>query len=406
MSGKLNFKIVQQNERLMDLVNGYIRTIFNIYAPNIIVCNIALFYTINNIIPCNIFDSKWKNRTKPLKNVVNIIPNKDRQFYVTNDNLLYIYPENESRYFGKRSSIKKNVIDQHKFFTNKKCVNIMSHGQYNDHSFVYTLDNELYGFGKNNYGQIGIHSPMNIAFPVLISYNFDSSIIQIDCGYYHSMFLTLNGSVYGCGTNKYGQLTSGYPIDFTDDKYSIIKLEMFSNVKCIACTTHASMLCDINGVLYTFGNNDFKELGTTKYNKYDINRINDLNIDVITGGSFHLCCLTINKIGYSFGWNEHGQCGTKLNHSGSIAKPTKIDIDSMLYSIKNGRFHTIIKTINNEYYSCGNNTSNECLLNTSDKSIFKPTKISREHIILNTQFNGEIIDIIPGCNNTFILQSL
>ena len=35
---------------------------------------------------------------------------------------------------------------------------------------------------------------------------FDMPLLQISCGYYHSLFLDVRGEVYACGNNYYGQL--------------------------------------------------------------------------------------------------------------------------------------------------------------------------------------------------------
>ena len=74
-------------------------------------------------------------------------------------------------------------------------------------------------------------------------------------------------------------------------------------------------------------------------------------------------------------------------------------------SIKLGLFHSIIKTNNNEFYSFGDNINN-CLLlkDILSEALVLPTMIDKEYIMNRTQYRGNIMDIIPGYNTSYILQ--
>ena len=49
---------------------------------------------------------------------------------------------------------------------------------------------DIYGFGENNFGQLGDKSLNNISIPQKI--NFNLNIKRIKAGYNHSMILTCN----------------------------------------------------------------------------------------------------------------------------------------------------------------------------------------------------------------------
>lgn len=187
------------------IITGYIRRISNRLALDIIVYEILLFYSSKNTIPLTIFNHKFNNMTKGIKNIVNLTTNQWRQFYTTTDNEVFIFGDSE-RSFGLGDS--ENAIPnltKHYNFINNKSVNLISRGAYNYHSFIYTINNELYGFGRNDYSQLGI-SIKYTSKPILINYKFNSILIQIECGYYHSLFLTENGKLYGCGNNGSSRL--------------------------------------------------------------------------------------------------------------------------------------------------------------------------------------------------------
>ena len=63
----------------------------------------------------------------------------------------------------------------------------------------------MYGWGKNDYGQLGLGSEnMLISCPSPIDAN--QSVISIASGLRHTIYLTSTRKVYSCGSNEFGQL--------------------------------------------------------------------------------------------------------------------------------------------------------------------------------------------------------
>ena len=75
-----------------------------------------------------------------------------------------------------------------------------------NHVFCKTCDNELCGWGFNAEGQLGVFNLMDHRTPISFSDLLNKDIIDIKCGYEHSLVLTRNGDVYSSGYNYYGQL--------------------------------------------------------------------------------------------------------------------------------------------------------------------------------------------------------
>lgn len=82
---------------------------------------------------------------------------------------------------------KKNYYypEEIKFFTGKKIQNLDS----SNHVLVLagninklTLDNILYGFGKNDYGQLGLGNTKDQYFPTKIPFFEEAKIEKIRCG--------------------------------------------------------------------------------------------------------------------------------------------------------------------------------------------------------------------------------
>jgi len=64
--------------------------------------------------------------------------------------------------------------------------------------------NQVYSWGHNYYGQLGVGDKNNRFSPCLVA--MAENVTQVSAGYFHSMALTNHGRVYLWGNNSYGQL--------------------------------------------------------------------------------------------------------------------------------------------------------------------------------------------------------
>lgn len=104
-------------------------------------------------------------------------------------------------------------------------IKLISTGNSNDkHCFIYSNKHNLYAFGTNQHGRLGItnthihdyiHNNNNsltsdMYFQTKLDNTFlinnGDTIIDIQCGSRHSLFLTALGYVYCCGSNDAGQI--------------------------------------------------------------------------------------------------------------------------------------------------------------------------------------------------------
>ena len=73
-----------------------------------------------------------------------------------------------------------------------------------NHVFCKTYNNEIYEWGFNEEGQLGVSSLVNHSIPIPFLNLLHKDVIDIKCGYEHTLVLTKNGDVYSCGYNYYG----------------------------------------------------------------------------------------------------------------------------------------------------------------------------------------------------------
>ncbi len=72
------------------------------------------------------------------------------------------------------------------------------------HSLVLNNMGEVYSFGANNNGRLGLGNSYHENIPKLIPTL--KNIISISTGYYHSLALDRDGKVYGFGSNTSARL--------------------------------------------------------------------------------------------------------------------------------------------------------------------------------------------------------
>ena len=134
---------------------------------------------------------------------------------------------------------------------------------YNGYDFVLALtsDNKLYGWGSNDWGQLGLKvvNQTKLYKPVLIEDLNDINVEQISCGSVHTLVLTSDGMVYGWGSNRIGQIGCGK--DLGEKIAVIVKLKSLPKIETIHCSFAKSIALTDNGMVYSWGGNKWYNLG-------------------------------------------------------------------------------------------------------------------------------------------------
>jgi len=118
----------------------------------------------------------------------------------------------------------------------------------------------FFAFGSNKEGQLGLGEILEQKEPVLITHL--SHIKQISCGRYHSLALAEDGNVFVFGSNVYGELG----IELGEEKKLLVPNmnPNLSNIKMIACGGYHSLALTEDGIIFVFGSNEYGQLGIEK----------------------------------------------------------------------------------------------------------------------------------------------
>lgn len=168
------------------------------------------------------------------------------------------------------------------------------------HSFAVTEDGRVFGWGSNEFGQLGCDKKGDTVLkPKIIQGLQGLKIIAISSGDRHSACITNTGCIYtwGCGTD--GQC--GHNNNFRD----IIRPKLILNpvlknkfVVDIKCGHNFTMILTNNDEIFTWGNNTYGQLGNNANGKYDspvkviVNA--KANVDKVSCGHFH--CILWMKV--------------------------------------------------------------------------------------------------------------
>lgn len=126
------------------------------------------------------------------------------------------------------------------------------------HSLTISSEGDVYSFGTNSHGQLGITSNIKSKkMPQKIEKL--NNIIQTSCGNLHSLALTKDGDIYSFGFNNYGQLGLG---SYRDKEYKPTLIENLKNVVQVSCShSNHSLALTKDGEVFSFGRNQCGQLG-------------------------------------------------------------------------------------------------------------------------------------------------
>lgn len=198
----------------------------------------------------------------------------------------------------------------------------------------------------------------NINFRNNINYNFPSMVFTKISKNEGKLCVSDDGDVYMWHTEKTQEKNDG------DSKgvriRGLRKINDLKNIKMIDCGSNHFMCLDCDGNVFTFGFNEEGQLGIGK-SRDDIShtfipqKIKVPPCKQVSCGMKFSFCLTEEGRLYSFGTNRNRYLGLENNSLESYNSPQLITNVNNVEYIACGHFHSICKTYDNKYYSCGDN---------------------------------------------------
>lgn len=337
--------------------------------------------------------------------VVSIIAGDHTSFALTSKGELFAWGLNEEGYLGIGNSQDTKVPV--KVVLEKKVKQIVP-GAF---SLALTEDGEVYTWGVTSFGVYEGDSKTFTATPVRFA--LPERIAKIGNGNGVGLAISESGSLYTWGWNYYGQRGDGTQcVDGTGtNSFVPYRVDLPKRVVDASCIhSHVMALCE-DGSVYTWGSNFFGEIGdgapvayqpggelveNTVLKPYKVDFHKKI-IAVATGRGVSFA-LDEDGVLYSWGANDVGQLGIADSKVVTSSTPRRVAISKKVKMIASGDFHALALCEDGTLYSWGYN-------NRDGKSSLTGTG-STERVIFEPRkvaIPGEIIAISAGNGHTWVM---
>jgi alpha-tubulin suppressor-like RCC1 family protein len=257
----------------------------------------------------------------------------------------------------------------------------------------------LCAWGNNMFGQLAFENKNNelkVFVPKMIS--FGIHIIEISCGFEHSLLRSLEGELFSVGNNKKGQLGLGKKIKRRMSPTLIPWEDSKEKVLLAAAQGYHNVVYTEYGNIYCWGDNTYGQLGTGDYEGRDLPHDmtdefelkNEESIVTISLGRDHSTVLLNTGRCFAWGSNNFYQLGIEAFNNAEVNLP-KI---CMLKNIKNiaaGYEQTLFVNEEGELWVCGNNEEGRLIAGNNKELIKTPTNIplpEKVNRVFSTNFNA------------------
>ncbi|XP_036000989.1 probable E3 ubiquitin-protein ligase HERC4 [Fundulus heteroclitus] len=198
------------------------------------------------------------------------------------------------------------------------------------HTVALTKGGQVYTWGQDSRGQLGLGSNSGAGSPQHVRTLSSIPVVRISAGGEHSFALSVSGGVFGWGRNDCGQLGLGD----TEDRNTPAPVSYLNMKKVvqITCGKEHSVVLTKEGAVFTFGSGRYGQLGHNSFqNELRPRLVAELwgaNVTKTACGRYHTLVLTDPMKVYSFGCNDHQQLGREEDSHPSVPLPVQLPICS------------------------------------------------------------------------------
>jgi alpha-tubulin suppressor-like RCC1 family protein len=213
------------------------------------------------------------------------------------------------------------------------------------HTLVLNNRKAAYSFGHGRHGQLGNGNENDQASPQPVQGLSHLSIVSVAAGKYHSLALTDEGQVYSFGANFMGQLGLGFQSPFWPLPTLVDAFEHVI-IKAIAASANRSLALDSSGRMYTWGQCYSGALGHAFEQPFSspvlLLPLAAIAVSIVSAGDSHTLVASREGALYSFGNGSGGQLG----HSNLVSLRTPQLVASLhgvrVSSVAAGAEHSLV----------------------------------------------------------------
>ncbi|MBF0487186.1 MAG: hypothetical protein HQK98_03410 [Nitrospirae bacterium] len=227
------------------------------------------------------------------------------------------------------------------------------------HTAALRNDGTIWAWGFNYQGQLGSGSNTDSWSPeqvVDVGYTGLSGFTSIASGFYHTIALKSDGTVWTWGYNVMGQLGDGT----TTDRNTPVQVTGITGaVAAIGGGVMQTTALMGDGTVYAWGYNGFGQLGDgTTTDRHSPVKISGLTgVSEISSSWYHTAVLMSNGTVWTWGYNGAGQLGNG-NTTNSLS-PVQVSGLTGVSAIATGYLHTAALKMDGTVWMWGDNTNGQ-----------------------------------------------
>ncbi|XP_021853090.1 ultraviolet-B receptor UVR8 isoform X1 [Spinacia oleracea] len=239
------------------------------------------------------------------------------------------------------------------------------------HTLFLTESGRVYASGLNDFGQLGISDDKNYAMePVEVS-GIEKEIKHVSAGYCHSCAITVDGELYMWGKNSNGQLGLGKSAPKAVSTPSKIECLTGIIIEMAALGSEHSIAVTDEGATLSWGEGNSGRLGhdrqsglfnflssRSEYSPRLVKRLEGIKVNTVAAGLLHSACIDENGNVFIFG--ERKLHKLNFGKSDDVTGPSMLSELPISEEVTCGGYHTCVITRNGDLYTWGSN-ENGCL---------------------------------------------
>jgi alpha-tubulin suppressor-like RCC1 family protein len=238
----------------------------------------------------------------------------------------------------------------------KELSNIASISIGHDHTIVVNNTGNIVGFGSNWSGQLGVSYATAVSIGSPQQVTDLSNVKAVTTGQHHSLALMNNGVVYSWGANEY-DTASMYGLRTSTNQHIPMDIYISSKIKAVAAGVYSSFAINEEGQVYAWGLNDKGQLGEGTYTNQPspVNLAGLNNVKEIATSGNHTLALKEDGTVWAWGNNDHGQLGNGTINVNGIHTPNQVSGLTNIKAIAVGSNHSIALDESGHVYLWGHN---------------------------------------------------
>jgi sugar lactone lactonase YvrE len=214
------------------------------------------------------------------------------------------------------------------------------------HSLAVKPDGTVWAWGWNAFGQLGNGTTADAAVPVQVSGL--TGVVAVAGGSYHSLALKADGSVWAWGWNHYGQLGTGSTLDSPVP----VQVPGLTGVTSIAAGALHNLVVKGDGTVWGWGLNQLGQLGPGLPSAPSPVTVPGVAAArSVAAGGFHSLAVLADSTVWSWGWNVYGQTGQAS--AANVRTPAPVPGVSMVRSVAAGALHSLALDMGGRVWAWG-----------------------------------------------------